>query len=273
MSSPHPRLTWTARLGLLGTAAVLGLAGCGDSGSDAADPVTPLTTVTSPSTSATTLAAGLVGGTTTTPKPAVSKPKATAPKTAESATPTHRSTTAPAPPAPATPHAAHHPQGALLGASGSGVTAIGDSVMIDAAPSLERALPGIKVDADVSRQVGSGLAEIYHLRKAGNLGSTVVFALGTNGTFSSDSFSGLLRQTKGRTLVVVTGHCPHCSWTPTNNAMIHARCTVESHCVVADWDALADEHPSWFSGDGVHMAIGGTGADAYAQMVASALLS
>ena len=53
--------------------------------------------------------------------------------------------------------------------------------------------------------------------------------------------------------------------------MIQARCTKAAHCVVANWNALANRHPEWFGGNGVHMAIGGTGADAYARMIARLL--
>jgi len=151
------------------------------------------------------------------------------------------------------------------------VTAIGDSVMVDAQPSLQAAIVGIDVDAAVSRQVQSGISDVAARASSGRLGHTVVFALGTNGTFSAGAFAQLVSLSAGRHLVVVTSHCPYCSWTPTNNAMVRSHCTAATHCTVADWDALADHNGGWFSGDGVHMGIGGTGAKAYAQLVRSAL--
>jgi hypothetical protein len=65
-------------------------------------------------------------------------------------------------------------------------------------------------------------------------------------------------------------HCPYCSWTPTNNARIHARCTTANHCYIADFNRAATHHRSWFVSDGVHMAVGGTGAKACARIVAAA---
>ncbi len=143
--------------------------------------------------------------------------------------------------------------------------------MIDAAPSLTATIPGIVVDATVSRQVTSGLAEVQTLAAQGRLGHVVVFALGTNGTFSLAAFQQLDALTSGHQLMVLTSHCPYCHWIASNNAMVHANCTAANHCTVADWDALADRNPSWFGGDGVHMPIGGVGARGYANLVASLL--
>lgn len=160
---------------------------------------------------------------------------------------------------------------AAQGPPAGGVTAIGDSVMIDATPSLKAAIPGIVVDAAVSRQVSDGLTLVQSLRQSGHLGPTVVFHLGTNGEFPSSQLGQLIQLTTGRQLVVVTSHCPYCSWTPGNNAMIRTNCVAARHCKVADWARLADANPSWFTGDGVHMAIGGPGAQAYARLVAATL--
>ncbi len=140
--------------------------------------------------------------------------------------------------------------------------------MIDAEPSLRAAIPGIDVEAAVSRQAADGVSV---LRSSGRLADTIVFHLGTNGTFSADELSQVLDVAAGRRVVVLTSHCPHCGWIASNNAMIKANCTGARHCVVADWAALADAHPSWFGSDGVHMAIGGAGVQAYAGLVASRL--
>lgn len=147
------------------------------------------------------------------------------------------------------------------------VTAIGDSVMLDAAPNLRAR--GITVDAVVGQQVSSGISEVRRLNHDGRLGRTVVFALGTNGTFDTAEFRQLVRDVHGRHLVVVTSHCGYCSWRASNNAMVHHRCTTRAHCTVADWNSLADRHPGWFGSDGVHMPIGGVGAHHYANLIAS----
>lgn len=145
--------------------------------------------------------------------------------------------------------------------------------MLDASPSLEAAIPGIAVNAAVSRQVNQGVGLIAQLRAAGQLRRSVVFALGTNGTFSQSEFNQLVLLTSGRNLVVVTVHCGHCGWTMSNNAMLRANCRASTHCTVADWFTLAQTHPAWFvdGADGVHMPVGGIGTVTYAAMVTHAL--
>ena len=152
-----------------------------------------------------------------------------------------------------------------------GVYAIGDSVMIDAAPALQAVIPGIVVNAGVSRQVSSGIALLSQLAASGQLPGTVVWHLGTNGTFSGGQLDQVLQVAGGRHVIMLTDHCGYCGWTPGNNATIFAGCTEARHCTVADWNALANANPGWFGSDTVHMAIGGTGAHAYAQLVASKL--
>jgi hypothetical protein len=152
-------------------------------------------------------------------------------------------------------------------AGSGGVDAIGDSVMIDAAPALQALIPGIRVDASVSRQVSDGLSLLASWASSGQLRGTLVWHLGTNGTFASGALDQVLQLAAGRHVVMLTDHCGYCSWTPGNNALIHAGCTAARNCSVADWDALADANPQWFGGDGVHMPIGGAGAQAYARLV------
>ncbi|HMC07963.1 MAG TPA: hypothetical protein VKL22_01385 [Actinomycetota bacterium] len=152
-----------------------------------------------------------------------------------------------------------------------GVTAIGDSVMVDATPNLRGVLPGISIDAVAGRQVVNGVAAMQTLANAGRLRDNIVIALGTNGAFTSGQLNRLLSLAAGRHVVVLTNYCPYCEWVPQNNDMIGAGCTPDRDCTVADWHALALANRAWFNPDGVHMPIGGIGGLAYAQLVAYSL--
>jgi len=147
------------------------------------------------------------------------------------------------------------------------VTAIGDSVMIDAAPALRHAIPAITIDAAVNRSALPGPGLLYTFAKSGTLGRSIVVDLGTNGGISGSVIDTMLRIAAGRRVVMVTNHCPFCSWTSAGNAIMRFACTRQRNCFVADWDSLARAHPTWFGSDGVHMAIGGKGAQAYAHLV------
>jgi hypothetical protein len=151
------------------------------------------------------------------------------------------------------------------------VTAIGDSVMIDATPALRAAIPTITVDAEESRSALPGPDILAGFAAQGRLGAAVVIGLGSNGGMSARVVDELLHAAAGRRVVMVTSHCPYCSWTPRGNAVIRSTCVAARDCFVADWDAAAGAHPEWFATDGVHMSSGGAGARAYAQLVRAQL--
>jgi hypothetical protein len=103
------------------------------------------------------------------------------------------------------------------------------------------------------------------------LGTDIVIGLGSNGGMSERIVDEVLQIAGGRRVVMVTSHCPYCSWTPRGNAVIRSTCVPVRGCFVADWDALAQPHPEWFARDGVHMSSGGPGATAYADLVRAQL--
>ncbi len=106
-----------------------------------------------------------------------------------------------------------------LPAPGSGfvaghVTAIGDSVMLDAQPDLEADIPGIDVEAMVSRQWDDGIALAQQLKSEDRLGAIVVIDLGTNGPVTPQQFTQMMDVLSGASRVVfVTVHLPsYYSW-------------------------------------------------------------
>jgi hypothetical protein len=78
------------------------------------------------------------------------------------------------------------------------VTAIGDSVMLDAAPDLQQDIPGIQIDAAVSRQWTEGEAILSELKAHGDLGAIVVVGLGTNGPITLEDFNQMMSILDGR---------------------------------------------------------------------------
>ena len=75
---------------------------------------------------------------------------------------------------PPTPSKVPAPPGCSAGFVCGHVTAIGDSVMLDAQPSLQADIPGIDVEAAVSRQWDDGVVLAQEMKAAGTLGSIVV---------------------------------------------------------------------------------------------------
>jgi hypothetical protein len=69
--------------------------------------------------------------------------------------------------------------------------AVGDSVMLGAAPQLRRR--GFEIDVRGCRQMSEGLGVLSARRRAGSLPDVVVVALGTNWTVTTDQIRAALR--------------------------------------------------------------------------------
>jgi hypothetical protein len=151
------------------------------------------------------------------------------------------------------------------------VTAIGDSVMLDAKPDLIADIPGIDVEAMVSRFWDQGIQLAQQLKAADKLGAIVIIDLGTNGPVTPQMFSAMMRVLSGASRVVfVTIHLPPSySWWQSVNQTLEAGVPKYPQDQLADFNKLADANPQWFGPDGVHMPIGGAGAQAMARLIAS----
>jgi peptidoglycan/LPS O-acetylase OafA/YrhL len=151
--------------------------------------------------------------------------------------------------------------------AGTGVTAVGDSVMIDAAPDLARLLPGIVVDGVVGRQMSQAPAVIQALKQEGDLGRRVfILELGTNGPFSRALLLDVLRDLGPvRHILLVNTRVPR-PWQTTVNATLLWAARTYPHTIVVNWYKASAGHPGWFYPDAVHL--NPTGAEAYAALIA-----
>ncbi|MCF8566571.1 acetyltransferase [Alicyclobacillus tolerans] len=153
--------------------------------------------------------------------------------------------------------------------SGIGVTAIGDSVMVDAAPYLKQLLPGIVVDGQVGRQLIQTPSVISQLKAQGELGSRVIIELGTNGPFTKEQLVSLL-QSLGpvKQIVLVNTRVPR-PWQDVVNATISQVAATFPHATLVNWYAASAGKNSIFYPDGVHL--NPQGAQFYASLLANAV--
>jgi hypothetical protein len=150
-------------------------------------------------------------------------------------------------------------------------TAVGDSVMLDYQDPLQAAIPGIDVDAAVSRQWSDGEFILQTLKSDGQLGADVVVALGTNGPITDSDFDDMMAILGGASRVVFVNVHVDRPWQDPNNAVLANGAARYPNVVIADWATLAAQNPQWFGPDGTHLAIDGPGADALAALIASTL--
>ncbi len=131
------------------------------------------------------------------------------------------------------------------------IYAIGDSVMLGAAPTMQTA--GIQVDAAVSRQATTGADILDAVVAQGSLGDYAVIHLGTNGPMSSATLDRLMASTATAKVVVVLTVKAARGWTEPNNALIRALPASHPNVVVVDWQAEATAHPEFITSDGIHL--------------------
>ena len=165
--------------------------------------------------------------------------------------------------------------GSAAGPSGSRpvpgrrVTAIGDSVMLASAAALQRALPGIYIDAQVSRQMPAGLAEVQSLAANGLLRPVVVVGLGTNGTVTSGQIRQLLAEIGPRRKLVLVNTYEARPWEHEVNSAVAAAARTYPNVTLANWLATIAPRTRLLWGDGVHPRP--AGARLYAGVVAAAV--
>ncbi len=207
--------------------------------------------------------------------PAASTPAATARAATPVATPaaTARAATAPSATPVATPaavaRAAVAPAPAPARVSGSQVFAIGDSVMLASAVQVAAALPGISIDAQVSRQVSAGLPIVQRLAAAGALRPVVVFALGTNGAFTAQQMRQLIRAVGPHRDLVLVNTYEARPWEAGVNRVIAAAARRYPNVVLANWFAAIEHRTRLLWPDEVHPQP--SGARLYARMIAAAV--
>ena len=148
------------------------------------------------------------------------------------------------------------------------LTAVGDSVMLDAATALKAACPGTEVYAVVGWQAKSVFGELNALAAAGHLGAQVVIETGTNGIVSPKELDAELTMLADRQRVIVINDHMDRPWEPPNNAMFPAVVKAHPNAVLVNWDAAANTHPDWLSTDGVHLKTAGRGP--YALLIKTA---
>jgi len=162
----------------------------------------------------------------------------------------------PAPPAPAR-------------VAGARVTAVGDSVMLASAGGLIDRMPGVDIDAKVSRSMSAGVSIVDGLAARGQLRDYVVVGLGTNGPIDPDDLAQLKKDVgPRRTLVLVTAHASR-DWIPGVNDELHAFADRVPGVTIADWSGAVSGHEDLLAGDGIHP--GAAGGRLYADAVGDAI--
>jgi hypothetical protein len=140
--------------------------------------------------------------------------------------------------------------------------------MLASAPELQRVLPGISIDAVVSRQFYTGVQIVASLASQGLLRPIVVVGLGTNGTVTPDEINQLLAAIgPARRLVLVNTYEAR-PWEAEVNNVLAATARGRRGVVLANWYTAIQNNTSLLA-DGIHP--GPQGAAIYASVLLAAI--
>jgi hypothetical protein len=147
--------------------------------------------------------------------------------------------------------------------------AVGDSVMLGAAREMQRVMPGLTVDAKVSRQMAAAIEVVRQRRKTSPADRFVIVHVGANGFVRPGQFDELMQLLKDVPRVIVFNLKEPRRWEEANNLIIADTVRRFPNAMLIDWRSIGLDHPEYFGKDGIHIGI--AGARAYALLIAKHL--
>jgi peptidoglycan/LPS O-acetylase OafA/YrhL len=153
---------------------------------------------------------------------------------------------------------------------GEEIYAIGDSVMLAAAPAVHKAFPGIKIDAKVSRHLSEAIPIIKKIVKKGKMRPILVLGLGTNGLVDTQKLDEVMRIIGPHTQVVLINAQAPRDWIPGVNKILARYAQTHRNVELANWHAAIQPHIDYLATDLIH-AGGPKGGKIYANAVRDAV--
>jgi hypothetical protein len=148
--------------------------------------------------------------------------------------------------------------------------AVGESVMLGAAPQLQTG--GVQVNAAVSRQ-GKNVADVVaQLRAAGAIGRVMVVQTGTNGSVSDATLDAIMASLPAEDtplVVFMTVRAPR-GWIADNNIRIRQLPQRYPNVKVLDWEKESQKISGELAGDGYHLRTA-TAKQFYANLIFDAI--
>ncbi len=154
---------------------------------------------------------------------------------------------------------------------GTGVTVIGDSIMVDAAPYIRQMLPAAIIDARIGQQLSQVQADVAQLKKDGDVGDELILELGTNGYYTPTQLETLLRSLGPMRRIVLVNTRETRSWELAVNQSIATVAHSYPNTTMVNWYSISANTPQYFYPDGVHLDP--QGAQFYASLLVHALES
>ncbi|MEI4789714.1 acyltransferase family protein [Bacillus sp. FJAT-53060] len=137
------------------------------------------------------------------------------------------------------------------------VLAIGDSVMLDIAPNLEKVYEQITIDAKVGRQMKEAISIAPQYASFNQTDAAVIIELGTNGYFTEGTLTSFIQHFSKAHIFLVNTKIPR-AWENDVNAVIRRVSNQHRNVTLVDWHSAATGQSSYFQPDGVHLSTKGS---------------
>jgi peptidoglycan/LPS O-acetylase OafA/YrhL len=133
------------------------------------------------------------------------------------------------------------------------VLGIGDSVMLGGRNALQQAIPGMIVDAAVSRQFAHAIAVLQTYKDYGLLPPVVVVHLGTNGRFGDGEFDHMMEVIgPDRQAFFLTARVGR-PWEAEVNERLASGVSRHPNAHLVEWRVYSGCHDDWFTTDSFHL--------------------
>ncbi|UUV99551.1 acyltransferase family protein [Vagococcus luciliae] len=147
--------------------------------------------------------------------------------------------------------------------------AVGDSVLLSAAPELQTYFPKSHIDAEVGRQLVDSQEIFEKLNKNKQLGDVVLVVLGTNGSFKESDIDKMMQQLGNRSVFFVNTLVDR-PWQASVNDTLAKAAAKYNNAHLIDWKSYAEGHREWFDEDGIHLVP--NGGEYFSELVATEVL-
>lgn len=159
----------------------------------------------------------------------------------------------------------------LIQAQKLSLTFIGDSQILKASPAIRAVFPGANIAASVGLQVAQATDYLDEFSQHYDIHDPVVFALGTNGTFTSEQLDEALAKLGDRKIYIVNTSVDR-YWRDEVNMMLAEAAANRPNCELIDWYSFYLNHAQadWLDIDAVHLTP--SGVQAWTDFVGSYLI-
>ncbi|MGO3733090.1 MAG: acyltransferase family protein [Vagococcus sp.] len=148
--------------------------------------------------------------------------------------------------------------------------AIGDSVLLSAAPDLQKIFTNATIDAKVGRQLEDSEDTFKKMSEKKQLGDITLVVLGTNGRFKGSDIDMIMKYVDGKPVFFVNTMVER-PWQKSVNDELNKTQKRYKNAHVIDWKTESDGNYQWFEEDNVHMTI--EGSHAFTTLITKSILN